>query len=202
MIKYDGRLAEKFKEYTERYADVITVKKQLELHEHDLSGVFVKSSFYFDVKLDGVVYSAISVGDYGYGLYPYIVPASWPHNCRTHKLTCVEDVNNYRMPDIGHLQEYFERRIIPEAVTPSDILGDNAYFDRSKFMDSPLYRLLIDYRDRMSKIKGVQPKEIFTVMRLCNFLTTFPVNTADYYQIDREVQEDILEIWGNYDSRN
>lgn len=97
MIKYNGE-----------------VDKKRTPQELDLSGVFVASSFYFDIKLDGV-------GDYGYGFCPYAVPKSFPKNCLTHKLTYVEDVNDYRLPDIGHNKDYYESRIIPEVLTPTDI---------------------------------------------------------------------------------
>ena len=102
MIKYNGEVDKKFNDFAERYADVITVTKKRTPQELDLSGVFVASSFYFDIKLDGVLYKVIAVGDYGYGFCPYAVPKSFPKNCLTHKLTYVEDVNDYRLPDIGH----------------------------------------------------------------------------------------------------
>lgn len=127
MIKYNGEVDKKFNDFAERYADVITVTKKRTPQELDLSGVFVASSFYFDIKLDGVLYKVIAVGDYGYGFCPYAVPK----NCLTHKLTYVEDVNDYRLPDIGHNKDYYE------VLTPTDIIGDDAYFDKKKYLLQP-----------------------------------------------------------------
>lgn len=104
MIKYNGEVDKKFNDFAERYADVITVTKKRTPQELDLSG--------------------------DYGFCPYAVPK----NCLTHKLTYVEDVNDYRLPDIGHNKDYYESRIIPEVLTPTDIIGDDAYFDKKKFM--------------------------------------------------------------------
>lgn len=201
MIKYNGEVDKKFNDFAERYADVITVTKKRTPQELDLSGVFVASSFYFDIKLDGVLYKVIAVGDYGYGFCPYAVPKSFPKNCLTHKLTYVEDVNDYRLPDIGHNKDYYESRIVPEVLTPTDIIGDDAYFDKKKFMLSTLYSLCMDYRDVMSDALGVPAKEVFTTTQLCDFFSAFPYKSADYYQIRQDVQDDLLDIWNHYDCR-
>lgn len=201
MIKYHGKVDKKLKEFTDRYADVITVTRVITPEEPDTSGVFVDSSFYFDIKLDGVLYKVIAVGDYGYGFCPYIVPKSFPKNCLTHNLTYLEDVNDYRLPDIGHNKDYYESRIIPEDLTLSDIIEDNVHFDKKKFMLSTLYSLCMDYRDVMSDALGVPAKEVFTTTQLCDFFSDFPSKSADYYKIRQDVQDDLLDIWNHYDCR-
>lgn len=157
MIKYNGEVDKKFNDFAERYADVITVTKKRTPQELDLSGV---------------LYKVIAVGDYGF--CPYAVPKSFPKNCLTHKLTYVEDVNDYRLPDIGHNKDYYESRIIPEVLTPRDIMSDAL---------------------------GVPAKEVFTTTQLCDFFSAFPYKSADYYQIRQDVQDDLLDIWNHYDCR-
>ena len=113
----------------------------------------------------------------------------------------MEDVNDYRLPDIGHNKDYYESRIIPEVLTPTDIIGDDTYFDKKKFMLSTLYSLCMDYRDVMSDALGVPAKEVFTTTQLCDFFSAFPYKSADYYQIRQDVQDDLLDIWNHYDCR-
>lgn len=212
-IMYDGHIAENRIHLLNKLAElVISDKIQSHIRKAEQAVIDkeafkkyaqsnnIRSHIYFDIKVNGVVYPILCVGDYGIAIVGDVSnPLFNAHNRRVYSIEKAEDIVNLKEAWFGHPYDSYERLILDnqEQVTLADVSEKTYRIDPEVFVNSNLWKELDTRRSMLAESVRTDPYMIYKFNDVCDLLST-SAEISTLCPINLQYQQIIVDTWKSF----